>query len=181
MALKAAGTIAPGIGVGSATTATTAGFGATQFLSAAGTGLTALGAYSQGQAAKGAAEFNAQQARQQSELAMENAQERSRRKREDHQRSLSRMRAQYSAQGLATTGVVTDMLEDTAGAFELEIADIFTNAQRVAGGLESSARLYDFEGDVAGKSGGIGAFSALTRGGAELGFQLKDKKKYASS
>ena len=146
-----------------------------------GTGLSAYGSYASGQAQKASAEYNADMARQQAVTAREDAAESAKRRGQDQKRSIARMRAQYGAQGLAETGAPLDMLGYTAGKFELELADIFNQAQRKATAYENSASLYDFEGKAAGTAGGISAFGSLTRGVSDLGFKLADQKDHTNS
>lgn len=144
-------------------------------LMVASTGLSAYGAYASGKAQQAAAEYNADLNRQQAEVAREDAAENAKRREKDQQRALSRMRAQYGAQGLSEQGVVGDVLGDVAGQFELELADMFTAADRRATAYENSAQLYDYEGGVAATSGLISGLSAIGQGGANLGFKLQDR------
>ena len=134
------------------------------YLAIASAAASGYGTYAAGQAQEAAAEYNADLRRMQAEVARDDAHEAAKRVGKDHSRALGRMRAQYGAQGLQETGVVTDMLGDASGQFSLELADMFTAADRRAAALNNSANLFDFEGDIAGKSGAISGFSSLAGG-----------------
>lgn len=143
--------------------------------SIAGTGLTAYGAYAQGQAQKKASEYNADLAQRQAGRIREDAQTNAARRREDHGRALARLRAQYGAQGLAMDGAPLDMYGHQAGKFELEIADMYAAAERRAAAMESNAALSSWEGQQQAKAGVTSAFSTALSGGAEIAGDMYDK------
>lgn len=150
--------------------------GASTFLTAAGTGLSAYGAYASGKAQQAASEYNADLQKQQAMIAREDAAENIRRREQDQKRALARMRAQYGGQGLAEGGAVNDMLGYTAGKFELELADMFTAAERRATAYENSASLYRYEGRQQGTSGVIGGLSALAGGASDFALDWSKRK-----
>lgn len=147
------------------------------FLQAAGTGLTAYGAYASGRAQQSAAEYNAAQQRQAAELARLDVAENARRREDDKRRAIARLKAQYGAQGLdPTSGAPLDMMGETASRFDLEIADMYAAADRRATAYENAASLSAFEGRTSRTAGLISTASALAGGFSDFSDRLIEKQ-----
>ena len=112
--------------------------------STASFGLKAFGISQQANAEIQAHEYNARLRRQEAELKRKDASEQASRAERNQNRSLARIRAGFASSGLAETGSPLDIYGEQAGEFELQVADIYTGAEREAVQLENQARLDDF-------------------------------------
>lgn len=154
--------------------------GASLYLALAATAVsTGVSIHSSNQRAKAQAaanEFNAETRRKQAKIAQEDAMENASRMRHNQAKELARIRAYYAGSGIEETGTALDMYGEQAGEFELEIADLYTNANRQAAGLENQARLDEFYGKQARTAGKFEMLGAAASGaGSATSFYLNNQ------
>jgi hypothetical protein len=132
----------------------------------AGAAVSAMGAIQQGNAAKGAANFNAQVAQNNAIAARQNAASSARRQEREARIRAGANRASASASGLQLMGSTLDFMEDNAMEEELDRLTIIHQGELQASGLETSAQLMRAEGRSRQRAGYMGAAGTLLKGGA---------------
>lgn len=135
------------------------------FLPVAMAAVAAIGAVNQGNAAAGAAKYNATMAKANASAARYQAAEEEKRLRVASRKQIGAMRAAYGASGVAMTGSPLDVLEESAYTAELDALNIRHAGELRALGLNAEAKLQGYYGRAAQVSSGIGAASSLLRGG----------------
>lgn len=168
-----------------------ADFGVTEVLaiaslaaSAAGAGVSAYGAYEQGQAQRQQALYQAGVAQQNQAIAnqyatseIEKGNVLEQEKRDQTAQMISKERAGFGASGLdVNTGSPLRLQESTAVVGELDAQTIRNNAQRAAYGYEvqgmnfgANAGLLDMEASNASRFGALGALSSIIGGASSVG------------
>lgn len=127
-----------------------------------GTGLQAIGAIQQGQAASDAAKFNQRVFEQNAVAARQRAAAEAEDSRRRTARLLGRQRAGIGARGLAVEGSPLELLSDTAAEGELEARRIIDAGELEARGFTQRAALARAEASSARREGIFGAFGAAS-------------------
>lgn len=133
----------------------------------AGAAISAMGAIQQGNAAKGAAKFNAQVANNNAIASRQNAKAGAKRQAREARLRAGTNRANAAASG-TYGGSALDLLEDNAIEEELDRLTIIHQGELQAAGLEASAGLLTAQGKAAKKAGYTSAAGTLLKGGASL-------------
>jgi hypothetical protein len=135
---------------------------------AAGTVVSAVGAVRQGQAAAGAAEYNAKLAEQNAQVAAAQGEAAAEAQSRDSQRNIGRALALYGASGVQTdTGSPSDVLADSARGAALDNLNIKYNAKLRAMGLQAQAGLDRSNAANSSSAGFLNATSSILSGGAK--------------
>lgn len=136
---------------------------------AAGTALAAVGSIRQGQAAAGAANYNAQLAEQNAQVAAAQGEAAAEAQRRDSQRNIGKALALYGASGVQTdTGSPSDVLADSARNASLDNLTIKYNAKLRAMGLEAQAGLDRANASNSESAGYLNATSTLLSGASRV-------------
>jgi len=133
-------------------------------LALAGTLLGAYGAWSSGQAAKDAADYNARVARQQAQAAREKAALEERRQRKEAERLQATARARAAASSLTVESFLP-VFEESAREAELDALIIRYGGEMEAFGYASEAELEEMRGKQAKRAGIISTGKTLLGGG----------------
>jgi hypothetical protein len=136
---------------------------------AAGTVVSAVGAIRQGQAAAGAANYNAQLAEQNAQIATAQGEAAAQAQQRDSQRNIGRALAAYGASGVQTdTGSPTDVLADSARGAALDNLNIKYNAKLRAMGLQAQAGLDRANASNSETAGYLNATSSILSGASKV-------------
>ncbi len=139
---------------------------ATLILTAAATALSAVGAVSQGQQAKSAAEFNARQAERNAAIARQRAAGAAERIRRQAGREEGRRVAGFLASGIQLAGSPLDFLADAAAEAELEARLAEQGGAIESASLLERADVSRFEGQQAQTAGFLSAGRTILGGAA---------------
>lgn len=140
-----------------------------EILFAAGTGMQVLGGLQQGNAAKGAADYNATLGKANAEITRKQALEDERRFRVGSRQRLGSARASIGASGVTLDGSALETLEQNARMMEEDAITIRTTGNMKALGYQADAKLQSFYGDQAQKASYYGAAAALLGGATDIG------------
>lgn len=132
-----------------------------------GTGISAVGAIQQGQAAKQTANYNAALADRNAVIATQQSAAHEEAQRKLDRRRMGAMRAGYSASGVTPDGSPLDVLGDSIAEAELNALNIRYEGQLAAQGYTESAGVSRRQGKQAEAAGYFNAGSALLTGGAK--------------
>lgn len=137
-------------------------------ISAVSTGFQMFSAYQEGQQQAALAEYNAevmeQQARQEEEAAKLEAY----RMQKEKDRFLATQRAAYSASGFTLEGSPMEVMANTAGQFEYDIALNTYGRQLKAWQARSQAGLFKYQAGAAKRAGTMGMIGAGLSGAVSL-------------
>jgi hypothetical protein len=145
------------------------GWTAATYLAAASAAVGVVSAISQGQQAKGAAEYNAAVANNNAIAARQQADANAAAQQRKARLTLGSMRAGYGAAGVGLEGSPMDVLEQSASMAELDRQNILYGGALKAQGYESTAGLELMRGDAAVTGSYFNAGSALLTGAAKAG------------
>jgi hypothetical protein len=137
-------------------------------LQAAGTGVSALGQYQQGQSMQSASNYNAMVAEQQAGMIEASGELEAYKIKKQGETIKGTQRARYAASGVRTTGSAAEVLADTAAMIELDIMTARYNTQVGAMGARSQAAMKRYEGQQYARSGAMSAFSTILGGAGQM-------------
>lgn len=138
------------------------------------TGISTYSAIQQGQAAKNAADYNAAVQRKAAAMETQRGATEAAEHRQKVKQMISRQNAAFGASGVeGSTGSAADVMTETAGMGELDALRIVNNSQRQAWGLESQARIGEYEGKAAYQQGIMKGTTSLLSGASNTYFQGK--------
>ena len=140
-----------------------------EILMAGGAGLQALGSIQQGNAAAGAAKYNAIMADANAEISRKQAFEDERRFRVASRQRLGAMKARIGASGGALDGSALDVLQDAATRMEEDAISIRTTGELRALGYEGDSQLQSMYGKSQKQAGYYGAAAELLGGASDIG------------
>lgn len=142
------------------------------------TGISTYSAIQQGQAAKNAADYNADVQRKAAAMETQRGATEAAEHRQKVKQMISRQNAAFGASGVeGSTGSAADVMTETAGMGELDALRIVNNSQRQAWGLESQARIGEYEGKVAYQQGIMKGTATLLNGGSNAYFGYKSAQR----
>jgi hypothetical protein len=136
---------------------------------AIGTAVSVVGALSQGQQAKSAADYNAAVANNNAIAARQQADANAAAQQRKARLQIGSMRAGYGASGVSLEGSPLDVLEQSASMAELDRQNILYGGALKAQGYEATAGLELMRGDAAVTGSYFNAGSALLMGAAKTG------------
>jgi len=137
-----------------------------------GTGVSAYGAYEQGQVAKSTAEQNAKLAEQQAATLDQENRENMRRMAVENKRVMAKQRAGYAASGVRIdTGSPLEAQAETAAILEMDMLDQNRASQAQQSSLFSQAQSSRMAGRNYATAGTIGAAGSLFGGLGSIGYQ----------
>jgi hypothetical protein len=140
----------------------------TAVLLGASGGLQAVGAISEGNAKKAAADYNARMALNNAAQTRVQAAEEERRSRIMARKQIGSMRAGYAKSGVTMEGSPLDVLEESASTAELDALTIRHGGEVKAQAFENEARLESWKGKQARTQGYLTAASSLLGTGAKM-------------
>lgn len=145
---------------------------------AVGAGVSAYGAYQQGQVAKSTAEYNADLMTQQAQNADLENRENMQRLATQNERTMASQRVNYAATGLEIgNGSPLQVQADTAKQLKLNMLDQNRAAQAQEQSLYAQAGATQWAGNNYAQAGMIGAGSSLLNGAASFSSQYYGMKK----
>lgn len=154
-----------------------AGFTATMMAVAAtaaavGTGVSAYGAYSAGQAQKQASEINARNAEQQAIAIRQSADLDIQKQQKDQRRFVAQQRSLVAKSGVAFSGSPLDVIADSLADSELDMAITDYNARVGISQARSQSAYNTFMGNQFAKTGTLQAGSTLLSGWGQTGMMI---------
>lgn len=144
-------------------------------VSVVSTGFQMFTAYQEGQQQAALAEYNAEVMKQQARQEEEAAKIEALRMQKEKDRFLATQRAAYSASGFTLEGSPMEVMANTAGQFEYDIALNTYNRQLKVWQARSQAGLYGYQASAAKRAGTMGMIGAGL-GGATSYFRWNTMK-----
>tara|TARA_B100000131_G_scaffold320903_1_gene370201 strand:+ start:332 stop:799 length:468 start_codon:yes stop_codon:yes gene_type:complete len=147
-------------------------------LMAAGTVVSAYGAYQQGKMQKDLNNYNARIAENNSMLALRKYEIDKKDQLRRYRKLVGEQRVSYAKAGVAMEGSAIDIIEDSALAHTWELAKMKYNSEVEAAGYRASAAKSKFVGESAYAAGKMKATSTLLTGGTETYKYGKEQNLY---